>query len=204
MKNQKGITLIALVITIIVLLILAGVTISLTVGQNGALSRAREAVDKNELGTASEELNLAASDAQMAFMDAWSSNQHANALNYYGEILAEGKTSTVYSNNCTKAITVEVAKKEAATTPADPSAPADQNRYVYIRYLSPSAIDYYFKMTITPDDSFSISKGISEEDTSTENAALKSEYEGAFADASLTKGFAKGTEATRNTARDAE
>ena len=46
MKNQKGITLIALVITIIVLLILAGVTISLTVGKNGALSRARTAVKK--------------------------------------------------------------------------------------------------------------------------------------------------------------
>ena len=34
-KQVKGITLIALVVTIIVLLILAGVAISLTIGQNG-------------------------------------------------------------------------------------------------------------------------------------------------------------------------
>ena len=35
MKNQKGITLVALVITIVVLLILAGVTISMVMGPNG-------------------------------------------------------------------------------------------------------------------------------------------------------------------------
>lgn len=42
-KNQKGITLVALVITIIVLLILAGITISLTLGENGIINRAKEA-----------------------------------------------------------------------------------------------------------------------------------------------------------------
>ena len=40
MKNQRGITLIALVITIIVLLILAGITITLLMGENGVLNRA--------------------------------------------------------------------------------------------------------------------------------------------------------------------
>lgn len=43
LKGQKGITLVALVITIIVLLILAGITISLTLGQNGIINRAQEA-----------------------------------------------------------------------------------------------------------------------------------------------------------------
>ena len=37
MKKEKGITLVALVITIVVLLILAGVSISLLVGNNGQL-----------------------------------------------------------------------------------------------------------------------------------------------------------------------
>ena len=41
--KESGITLIALVITIIVLLILAGVTIAMVVGDNGILTRAREA-----------------------------------------------------------------------------------------------------------------------------------------------------------------
>ena len=43
MKKTKGITLIALVITILVLLVLAGITINLTIGQNGIITRAQEA-----------------------------------------------------------------------------------------------------------------------------------------------------------------
>ncbi len=39
-KENKGITLIALVITIIVLLILAGVTIATLIGENGILTQA--------------------------------------------------------------------------------------------------------------------------------------------------------------------
>lgn len=42
-KQRAGITLVALAITIIILLILAGVTISLTVGQRGILNRSQEA-----------------------------------------------------------------------------------------------------------------------------------------------------------------
>ena len=44
-RRTKGITLIALVVTIIVLLILAGVAISLTVGNNGLFSRAQNAAN---------------------------------------------------------------------------------------------------------------------------------------------------------------
>ena len=43
LKNQKGITLIALVVTIIVLIILAGIAISMTVGENGIFTKAKEA-----------------------------------------------------------------------------------------------------------------------------------------------------------------
>ena len=39
--NEKAITLIALVVTIVILLILAGVTITMTLGQNGLFTRAR-------------------------------------------------------------------------------------------------------------------------------------------------------------------
>ena len=47
-KRNKGITLIALVVTIIVLLILAGVSINMLTGQNGILNRASEAKEKTE------------------------------------------------------------------------------------------------------------------------------------------------------------
>ena len=85
MKNQKGITLVALVITIIVLLILAGVSISLVVGQNGVLSKATNAVEKNELGTVTQDIKLGAADAEIAYYDAWVSNQSVQKANYYKE-----------------------------------------------------------------------------------------------------------------------
>ena len=44
-KKERGITLIALVVTIIVLLILAGVAISLTIGQGGIFDRAQKAAN---------------------------------------------------------------------------------------------------------------------------------------------------------------
>ena len=47
MKNNKGITLVALVVTIVVLLILAGVSINLVLGNNGIIVKAREAQKKS-------------------------------------------------------------------------------------------------------------------------------------------------------------
>ena len=58
LKNQKGITLVALVITIIVLLILAGISLNVVVGQNGILGRATSAVDKNKLAQIKEQVNI--------------------------------------------------------------------------------------------------------------------------------------------------
>ena len=49
MMNKSGITLIALIITIIVLLILAGVSISAIVGDNGVVKNAMVASEKTEI-----------------------------------------------------------------------------------------------------------------------------------------------------------
>ena len=57
-KQVKGITLIALVVTIIVLLILAGVAISLTIGQNGIFARAQNAVNVYEQAATNEQSEL--------------------------------------------------------------------------------------------------------------------------------------------------
>ncbi len=59
LKERKGITLIALVITIIVLLILAGVSIAMLTGQNGILTQAQNAKTTNENKSAEEKLKLA-------------------------------------------------------------------------------------------------------------------------------------------------
>lgn len=58
-KNTKGITLIALVITIIVLLILAGITMSLVMGENGIIARAQEAGKNYTQAEEKENVDLA-------------------------------------------------------------------------------------------------------------------------------------------------
>ena len=47
MKKNKGITLVALVVTIVVLLILAGVSINLVLGDNGIVKKAQDAKTKS-------------------------------------------------------------------------------------------------------------------------------------------------------------
>ena len=57
-KSAKGITLIALVITIIVLLILAGVSIAMLTGENGILTQAQNAKKETERAKIIEEVQL--------------------------------------------------------------------------------------------------------------------------------------------------
>lgn len=57
-EQQKGITLIALVVTIVVLLILAGVSLNLVLGNNGIITKAKDAVKKAEEARVKEEFQL--------------------------------------------------------------------------------------------------------------------------------------------------
>lgn len=66
LKNNKGITLIALVITIIVLLILAGVSIAMLTGTNGVLTRATDASDETTRAGVADKVNMA---IQAAYID---------------------------------------------------------------------------------------------------------------------------------------
>ena len=58
-RKEQGITLIALVITIIVLLILAGVSIAMLTGENGILTQAQNAKNKTDKATEEEKINMA-------------------------------------------------------------------------------------------------------------------------------------------------
>ncbi len=53
-KNKKGITLIALVVTIVVLLILAGVSISLILDNNGIIQKSKDARERMNQATKNE------------------------------------------------------------------------------------------------------------------------------------------------------
>ena len=58
-KGESGITLIALVVTIVVLLLLAGITISLVFGKNGVIDKAQEANENTKIAQVREQLELA-------------------------------------------------------------------------------------------------------------------------------------------------
>ena len=58
MKKEKGITLVALVVTIIILIILAGISINLVLGDNGIITISKKAKENTEIAKVEEEKGL--------------------------------------------------------------------------------------------------------------------------------------------------
>lgn len=85
MKNNKGITLIALVITIIVLLILAGISIAMLTGDNGLLTKANDAKSETSKAEVIErinmELNAAYADVLSGDISDFSNEAYITAIN---------------------------------------------------------------------------------------------------------------------------
>lgn len=84
-KREKGITLIALVITIIVLLILAGVSIAMLAGDNGIMTQAKAAKISTMLSTYKEELEL------------YKTEKRTENTNFLDSSLNAGKNSLLYN-----------------------------------------------------------------------------------------------------------
>lgn len=74
-KNMNGITLISLVITIIIMLILAGITISLALGKNGIIQRAKESIQITTKKQEMEYLSLAYNACKLNML---SNNKQSN------------------------------------------------------------------------------------------------------------------------------
>ena len=89
-NNTKGITLIALVVTIIVLIILAGVSISMIVGDNGIITQAQRAAREtaNATVTSEEQMNVLVNEL----------NGYLTEDEETSESLAEAITSTNYGD----------------------------------------------------------------------------------------------------------
>ena len=99
-KRNSGITLVALVITIIVLLIMAGVSIALVVGDNGVLSKAKEAKTGSIVAEEKEQVNLAYSSALTKNLG--NTVTAENLQTELNESVGSGKTTvTVNGNNIT-------------------------------------------------------------------------------------------------------
>ncbi len=84
-SKQRGITLIALIVTVIVLLILAGVTIGTLFGENGIITRANESAISTELAGYKEELDL------------YKIEKYNEDTNFVEETLTAGKTDLNYN-----------------------------------------------------------------------------------------------------------
>ena len=106
-KNVHGITLIAVVITIIVLLILAGVSIAMLTGQKGILTQANNAKNETELASAKEKVELAVIGAISQTRDGTLKvgNLRTELANYGGTI--EGEAFPVTATVDGKSFTVD-------------------------------------------------------------------------------------------------
>ena len=65
LKNEKGITLIALVITVVILIILATISINFVFGENGLVARAEQATQLAEEARATEDMGMYLASIQM-------------------------------------------------------------------------------------------------------------------------------------------
>ena len=110
-KENKGITLIALVITIIVLLILAGVTISAISGNDSTPAKAQEATQKTDISTAKEDCILTATTAKT---DAFHATYVTNSAN---KTIAQSVIDALLAKNNTKvnSALIEVANNGTVT-----------------------------------------------------------------------------------------
>ena len=93
-KKNNGITLIALVITIIVLLILAGVTIATLTGENGILTKAQEASEETKKANAEEQVKIAVqasygTDGKMNLDDLNNELKKIEGLTYKGNPISD-------------------------------------------------------------------------------------------------------------------
>ena len=83
-KDKNGITLVALVVTVVVLIVLAGVSINLVIGNNGIITKAQVAKTSTELAKYKEELSQ------------WKINKKMQDNNFVEDTLSAGKNNLTY------------------------------------------------------------------------------------------------------------
>ena len=137
MKNKsqknKGITLIALIITIIILLILAGVTMSLVIGDNGLINNSKNSKTKSEISQEKETIQLAINALKM--------NKEVDkimATNIAEEINKEGKRVSAQGDY----ITFIKSKREYVITQDDGEIGINETQSTKVNDPTPGELDY--------------------------------------------------------------
>ena len=131
-KEMKGITLVALVITIVVLLILAGVSINTVLGDDGIIKKAKEAAAATKQASAEEEMNRLVLEYQLASKD-------ETLESFLQGKVTEGRIDGVTDNgDGTITITKKVEGKDYTITVKKPVAPTPSVKVGAIRVVSDS------------------------------------------------------------------
>ena len=131
-KEMKGITLVALVITIVVLLILAGVSINTVLGDDGIIKKAKEAAAATKQASAEEDMNRLVLEYQLAKSD-------ETLESFLQEKVTEGRIDGVTDNgDGTITITKKVEGKDYTITVKKPVAPTPSVKVGAIRVVSDS------------------------------------------------------------------
>ena len=101
---HKGITMIALIITVIVLLLLAGIAIANLVGENGTLKKSKKAADDYLYSQAKEEIEIAVNSAIIV------SERRKKEITFKQALQEEFNLEPLYTNNVSniKEATTEV------------------------------------------------------------------------------------------------
>ena len=131
-KEMKGITLVALVITIVVLLILAGVSINTVLGDDGIIQKAKEAAETTRRASAEEEMNRLVLEYELAKSD-------ENFEDFLQEKINEGRINGATDNgDGTITITKKVEGKDYTITVKKPAASTPSVKVGAIRVVSDS------------------------------------------------------------------
>ena len=99
MKNNKGITLIALVVTIIVLLILAGVSIAMLTGDNGIISNSQKAKSNTLEAQAKEEISMALNSIKTEVLAQVNTNSTYSPITSSSDLVKSAITGLTATNS---------------------------------------------------------------------------------------------------------
>ena len=94
-KENKAITLIALIITIIIILILTGIAINITLGNNGLIPKAIEATDAIKIAEIKEKIRMELLDKQIDNEGRFNKSEVEDILSKYGEIIYDTDNTTI-------------------------------------------------------------------------------------------------------------
>ena len=176
-KDEKGITLVALVVTIVVLIILAGITLTLVLGQNGIIGKAQQAkaVSTNAQKAEEEGLNNLYNEMVSATGEQTAPTTPTTVATAIGTVLST-TTNTALKDDEGNTVTVPAGFKIASDSPTKQEdgivvEDKDGNQFVwvpvanianYMRIDFGSGFDYEgyssYSETMPSDEQTSVSK----------------------------------------------